>query len=104
MSYFDTTHQEAEQLKEYKLKAGSQDKIIAEYFRDNPGKLITPWEVLRYAKLKPDTPITSVRRSMNTLTNAGILEKTGFKQVGRFARESYCWRLADKNFRQGQLF
>lgn len=90
--YFNTTGVEGEELKERTFRAGTQNARIAEFFLARPGAMYTAPEVRRHLGMM-NAPLTSIRRSMTTLTNFNILEKTNFKREGDFGHENYCWRL-----------
>lgn len=97
MSYYNTVNEKGDDLKKNKIKAQSQDEVISDFFINNPGELFTPWEIRNMVFNPPYPPITSVRRSMTTLTKKGILEKTNHKKhVGQYDRVSYSWTLNEK--------
>ena len=94
MSYHNTLAHEGDQLRQYEQKAMSQDDAILEWFEhrnriDNHGH--TPSEVVWIFE---NTPLTSVRRSMNTLTKQGKLIKTDEQRMGPYGRPETVWRLA----------
>lgn len=94
MTYYNTTQETGQDLREFQQKAQTQDSTIATFFELNPGQMFTPWEIQSLAFTPPAPPITSVRRSMNTLTRAGLIEKTRhLKEVGEYGRRSFAWRL-----------
>lgn len=89
-TYYNTTH-EADTLK-YKVKADKQDDQIIEFFRKHWQGSFTPCDI--WSKVfTPQTPITSVRRSITNLENAGMLKKTEIKRDGLYGRPNYTWRL-----------
>ncbi len=93
-TYYDTTHEPAALVREYSRKAGTQQKIIIDYYLANPTALLTPFEV--QAAVLADAPITSVRCAMTNLTDAGILVKTAKKKPGVYGRNNYTWQLAPR--------
>jgi len=94
MTYYNTTKETGPRLQGYQQQANTQDQKIASFFELNPGEIYTPWEVQSIVFGPPAPPITSVRRSMNTLTRAGVLDKTEHKkEAGDYGRRSYCWTL-----------
>jgi len=97
MSIFHNTLNLPEsELKARQFKAGSQNAKILEFFKWNPGKLYTPFEIQNYACFSGNgylTPITSIRRAMTDLTKLGYLEKTKEKRAGEYGELNYCWRL-----------
>lgn len=74
LSYFNTTS-EKEQLITFKEKASKQDDIIKSFFKKNPDKEVIASEVWISSFNSSGTPLTSVRRSINTLFNRGIIER-----------------------------
>ena len=94
MIYHNTLAHEGETLRTYQQKAMSQDELILAFFMSQPfGTGFTPSEILD--RVMPQTPITSVRRSMNTLTNRELLVKTSEQRIGWiYNRPETIWRLA----------
>ena len=88
MSYFNTTKLNGPCLKEYKKIADSQNDIILNFFSDTD-ESYTPFEV--QALVLPNAPVTSVRRSITNLTNAGYLVKTSELRKGQYKRLNHCW-------------
>ena len=99
--YYNTTNEKGEKLAEYKEKAMTQDEIILDWFSYTSKRQqgLTPSNVQRYAL--SNAPLTSVRRSMNTLTKQGKLMKTDVKREGIYGRLEHVWKLADP--KQGEL-
>lgn len=84
----------------YEVVAKNQEQLVLEYFQRNSGLAFTP-ETVQLAVL-PQAPITSVRRAITNLTNAGELEKVGSDE-GRYGRPVGTWRLKAKK-QEGWLF
>ena len=82
-NYFNTTNESSDTLKENVEKAKSQNERILNFFRAHPNTSYTPFYIQNVLGMK-DTPITSVRRTITTLTNSGDLEKTERKSEGRY--------------------
>ena len=96
--YFDTTSLPAPELKAAEEAAKSQNALILQLFRDNPNRTFTPCEVHHDLGVgKWNTPLTSIRRAITTLTKLGYLERTNEKRLGWYGRKSYAWRLLIKN-------
>jgi Fe2+ or Zn2+ uptake regulation protein len=92
--YFNTTNLEGHRLKVATMKTGTQNRMILDIFRSHPDSLLTPFDVLNlFPWEKFNTPITSVRRSITTLTDMGYLYKTSVKREGVYGADNYCWRL-----------
>jgi len=88
--YFNTTSARGDELAMYRLRAGTQEAVIATFFRQRPGRLFTPSEL---SALLPRAPLTSVRRAVSNLTSQGLLVKTDKKRPGVFNRPEHAWRL-----------
>ena len=92
--YFNTTNLQGRELKDRVMRVGTQNRIILDFFKEHPGKLFTPYDIqmdLLY-QLR-NTPITSIRRSITTLTDLGYLVKTDVKRPGIYGEMNYCWKL-----------
>ena len=92
-NYFNTTALTADPLDVAQVAASKQNRSVLAIFRAN-GKL-TPsqaWPLglnFGYAWL-----LTSVRRSITTLTNAGELVKLEERRVGPYGRQETVWSVA----------
>lgn len=92
--YHNTTGKNGDELKVAQLKASGQTEKILELFRRHPRTTFTPWEV--HFHLGQQLMITSIRRAITTLTDAGHLEKTGERRRSGPAGETSCvWKLKD---------
>ena len=91
-SYFNTTKLRGDLLQKYVDRASDQDTVIMEFFMRYPESEFTPCYLWSEGILRL-SPITSVRRSINTLTKAGILEKLDHKVTGIYGRPVHVWRL-----------
>ena len=93
--YYNTTGLKGIELSSIKDKAAKQDDIIREIFEKYPLIELTPFDVesvlldngVKY-------PITSIRRSINTLTSKGTLKKTDNRKKGLYGRDNYLWKSA----------
>ena len=101
-SYFNTTHLIGKELAESIIQAKTQDEKILAFFKGCPGKKCSPYFV-QMAVLQR-APITSIRRSMTTLTAAGHLVKTDHMVMGPYNKPSHTWKLAEKEPLQPALF
>lgn len=93
LNFFNTTNLKNPELKSAISDAMSQDDRILEYFKLHPNNGFTPAEIASLTSLHPNTPITSVRRSITVLTKKGCLEKTDIQKPGMYGKPNYCWRL-----------
>lgn len=91
MTYHNTTNLKGLELKNRKSKAGSQDKKILEFFLDNPSIHFAPFEVRNQAKL--NCPLTSVRRSLNSLAGLDKITKTDKKKMGQYGMMVHTYKL-----------
>ena len=89
--YFNTIPIEGTELKEAQFKAGSQNEEILFIFK-NFGLFWSPSDIFLYVNNKR-WPLTSIRRSLTTLTKLGYLEKTGELKTGMFGRPENIWKL-----------
>ena len=90
--YYNTNNETGETLQESRETAKTQSGAILQYFRDNPGEELTPFEIK--AKLRMRAPITSIRRAISDLTTEGMLEKTDTLKAGNYGKKCHCWKLA----------
>ena len=91
--FFNTIRLRSKRLEEAHEQTGKQDDIILTFFQKDKG-LHTPCEVWKHFQ---QYPLTSVRRSINTLTKKGLLLKTPFKREGIYGKKNYCWTLYRKH-------
>lgn len=92
-TYYNTTGVTGDELDDYQNRALSQDERLLAWFRANPrAKPIASELVL--AVFLNRCPITSVRRSLNTLMNEGYIQKLDEqRRTGDWRRPEHCWRL-----------
>ena len=88
--YFNTIPIEGAELKEAQFKARSQNEEILQAFK-NFDHAWSPSELYQYFWQK--WPLTSIRRSLTTLTKFGYLEKTGQLKTGMYGRGENIWKL-----------
>ena len=83
MSYYNTTHEK--DVKPYVEKARTQDEIIKAMIN----KLDKPFSCKDIFQSYPimHVPITSIRRSLDTLKKSGFIIETGNKKEGLFGRK-----------------
>jgi len=92
-AFFNTTNLPHSELKVRELKADSQNAKILECFANNPNIDFTPCEIWQRFK---QWPLTSIRRSITTLTDSGYLVKTSVKRPGIYGELNYTWTLKRK--------
>jgi len=95
--FYNTTNLTGNSLINAINTARTQDdrvKIILSLF----SRPVTPFEVQeKYNQYYKPAPITSIRRSLNTLTSAGIAEKTDRMRAGQYGKPNYTWQLKASN-------
>jgi hypothetical protein len=91
--FYNTTHLRDKELKQRRAAAAGQCRDILRFFRENPEGYFTPFEVQKYSLLS-DAPITSIRRAIHTLTQAGLLIKTGIMKEGGYGATNHTWKLS----------
>lgn len=90
-SYFNTTA-ETDRLKEFTEKSEKQNEKVLRFFKQNPGKRFTPFDVHR-AVFQDNTPITSARRVLTVLTNKHLLIRLDIKRLEIYKRPNHVWQL-----------
>lgn len=99
-TYYNTNNETGQTLETSKKKASYQANVILDFFNRNAGQNYTPCEVLtfcfpKHPHFNEGTPITSVRRTMTTLTKRGYLEKQSKDKMklGYQGRMVHTWKL-----------
>lgn len=90
--YFETVPVPAAEKEQRKFASRSQCLTILKLFRCNPLIAMTPFEVQHCTEMYK-TPITSIRRAINTLTDAGLLVKTDILRPGEYGVLNHTWKL-----------
>jgi hypothetical protein len=92
--YFDTIPLDTG-LAEAKLKAGRLNFIVYNYLKSHPNDNYTPSELHRILALP--VPLTSIRRSLTTLTKAKyhlqLCVMTGEKRMGIYGSLENVWEI-----------
>lgn len=92
VAFWNTTSLHGEDLDTAKTNARRQDVLVLSILRGCAGAM-TPSEVWRAAReAGSDLLLTSVRRSMHTLTRDGLLAHLDDKRMGPFGRPEGLWR------------
>ena len=92
MSYYNTTSQNGQELKDYTKKAETQEELILKTFQRL--KYLTPSEAWKASGQEQKSPITSIRRAITDLTNSGALIKTEIKKDGLYGRPESVYKIA----------
>ena len=95
-NYYNTTNLFGDKLEEYTTKAISQDKAVYEillYAKTHLTAVEIHAFYLTIYKGKPNTPLTSIRRSCSTLKKSGLLELVDIEKQGIFGRKNKQYRV-----------
>ena len=91
-TYHNTTGEKGSQLDLFVKINKKQDQEILDYFKIfNQFQPSVCWSLFFKSF---NVPLTSVRRSINTLTKAGYLIKTTEKKPGMYGRPEYVWKIS----------
>ena len=103
MSYPDSFHNTTDEanIEDMNARAETQEDKILAFFRKHPDRSFTPFQVHRI--VLPGSPVTSIRRGITNLTEAGLLLKTDLKVTEVYGMSNYTWRL-NADYCQGRLF
>lgn len=97
MSYFNTNNLFGETLQQAEVKTSTQDEMVYETFK-KLNMPMGPSMVYKYlvnkGQITAKTPITSLRRSITSLTKEGRLIKTDKLVMGNLGQREHQWRLA----------
>jgi hypothetical protein len=97
MSFHNTIDIAGKSLKAAKKKVNEQEALIMTYFKKHPYAMPTPWQVLDWLKENGhDMLITSVRRSLTNLSDAGKLIKSTVQFQGPQGKPNHAWMLNKK--------
>ena len=98
-AYYQTTPLTTDQLAQAFRAAGKQDELVLAIFRTGitmQQPLLTPSQGHAIGERRGSMwLLTSVRRSIATLTHHGVLAKTDTTRMGPYGKPEYCWRIAD---------
>jgi hypothetical protein len=89
--FYNTIPLSEYELRIAEMKAGTQNRVILDFFKNHPDQEWTPFQVQKYLNLF-NTPITSIRRSITTLTKLGYLRMTPVKRMGEYGVFNNCWK------------
>lgn len=94
MSFYNTTQEAGPTLFSFQDLSITQDVAVLQVYRAMRDPM-TPSQAERRLKqlelIGKNTPLTSIRRSINTLTEEGKLRKTTSKVTGPYGRPEYKW-------------
>ena len=99
INYHNTTHLNGAELLKAVEQATIQKEMVLLIFKQFQ-KPKTPREIHRIynqvSTRKNEIMLTSIRRSISVLTNAGLLVKTDKKKLNHYGRSEYMWQLNRK--------
>jgi hypothetical protein len=92
--YYNTTGETKETVKKFRKINDGQDKTILEIIKilEMPFSASLIYNS-RYRWVNP--PLTSIRRSINTLKNLELIEETGKRVQGLYGRTELQYKLSD---------
>ncbi len=87
-NYYNTTHERGRQLAASERKANEQEQAVLDVYQRNRFRMppCRVWKILDQR-----WPITSVRRAVHGLTQAGMLRKTDYMVVGHYGKKVHTW-------------
>ena len=92
MSYYNTNRESGETLKRSWGQARTQDDYILYIFQEYKDKLFTPEDIEDICiKGMKRWPLTSIRRSLNTLATDGFIVKTNNMRMGKYGKRVHCY-------------
>lgn len=89
-TFYNTTNESPEQVVLYNQSNEKQDDIVLRTIKKF--KTFTSSEIYRKYPIM-NTPLTSIRRSINTLKNRGLIVETGNRKKGMFGRSELEYKL-----------
>tara|TARA_B100000214_G_C23913640_1_gene602585 strand:- start:490 stop:864 length:375 start_codon:yes stop_codon:yes gene_type:complete len=95
--YYNTTNENGLNYKSNLKQAINQEKLTLAVFQTYPNDNLSAYDVWKFLvdneTINQETPLTSIRRAITDLTNAGKIVKTDRKVLGSAGRKTYTWRL-----------
>jgi len=95
--FFNTTHEHGQPLIQSEKKTQTQDELVMWLFRAFNNNGMTPSKVwsslIELRKIDRNTPLTSIRRSISTLTKDGQLSATERQEKGHYGKSEGVWQL-----------
>lgn len=87
---YKVQHFTDDQVRHLQESANRQEKDIARWFWRNPNQTIGPGQL--HQQQGYTWPVTSTRRAISNLTEAGILQKTEKQSMGVYGKPEYHWQ------------
>ena len=98
--YYNTTNETPDQVKKFTKINNGQDKKVLSIIRKLDKPFSASLVFLEFSKhggrweIWDNTPITSIRRSINTLKNLELIEETGKRVPGLYGRSELQYKLS----------
>ena len=94
MTYFNTTHETDNQVDLFSKINSGQDQRVLEIVKEMGAfSASRVWQKYIHVYFKQSTPITSIRRSINTLKKCGYIQETGNRVKGLYGRNELEYKL-----------
>ena len=92
--YYNTNDETGGTLRSSRDATTKQENMILAIFETYPNEGLTPFDIEDFAHdQEVSWPITSIRRAITDLTNAGKLTKTDTKKLGKYGKFVHTWKL-----------
>jgi hypothetical protein len=88
--FFNTIKESGQQLEASKEKARTQNQLLLDRLPIN--QEFSAWTIYNQSLLGVNTPITSIRRALNTLESQGKIKKVG-KRIGNLEKTEFTYKL-----------
>ena len=88
--FYNTTKETGQNLEASKEKARTQTQLLLDRLPIN--QEFSAWTIFNQNMLGVHTPITSIRRALNTLERHGKIEKVG-KRIGNLDKTEFTYKL-----------
>lgn len=95
-TFYNTTSERGQMLMNFEEKSELQDQKVLNFFKTNIHCGFTP-ETVHESIFDKNTPLTSIRRAINTLKKQGKLIKfEHIKSTGSYGRPVFVWCYNEK--------
>ena len=94
MTYFNTTHETDNQVDLFTKINSGQDQRVLEIVKEmQTFSASRVWQRYIHLYYGSATPITSIRRSINTLKKCGYIQQTGNRVKGLYGRNELEYKI-----------
>ena len=92
--YYNTTHEPENQVDLFtKLNSGQDQRVLEIVKEMGVFSASRVWQKYIHVYFKQSTPITSIRRSINTLKKCGYIQETGNRVKGIYGRNEMEYKI-----------